>query len=84
MFLQSTFYSGRVNLKDLFFSGHTAIVFLFVFIFTNPKIKWVFTIAGMIVGVLVMFQHAHYSIDVMAAPVFSYFSILIMEKINYQ
>ncbi len=27
--LESTFYSGNVNLKDLFFSGHTASMFMF-------------------------------------------------------
>lgn len=84
IFLQSTFYSGRVNLKDLFFSGHTAILFLFAFDFTNPKLKILFIVGGIVIGTLVMLQHVHFSIDVFAAPVFAYLTIFTREKINFQ
>src|ERR1035437_7945159 len=62
--LQSTFYTGRENLKDLFFSGHVSILFVFAFVLTNKKLKIVFTLAAITVGVLVLIQHVHYSIDV--------------------
>jgi hypothetical protein len=84
IFLQSTFYSGRVNLKDLFFSGHTAILFLFAFDFKNPLLKRLFIAGGIVIGILLMLQHVHFSVDVFAAPVFAYFTILIREKINFQ
>src|ERR1043165_221864 len=45
-FLQSSFYSGRENLKDLFFSGHTATIFLFVFIFGGGKLKWFYAVGA--------------------------------------
>lgn len=84
IFLQSTFYSGRVNLKDLFFSGHTAILFLFAFDFKNRLLKRLFIFAGIVIGILLMLQHVHFSVDVFAAPAFAYFTILIREKINFQ
>ena len=82
--LESTFYTGRENLKDLFFSGHVSILFVFAFVFTNKKLKLLFTLAAIIVGALVLIQHVHYSIDVIAAPVFAYFAFAIQKKINFQ
>jgi hypothetical protein len=82
-FLQSSFYSGRENLKDLFFSGHTATIFLFVFIFENARFRWFYGIGAAVVGMLLVLQHVHYSIDVMAAPVFAWLGVFIQKKIMY-
>ncbi|MGZ4035889.1 MAG: phosphatase PAP2-related protein [Bacteroidia bacterium] len=82
--LENSVYAGRENLKDLFFSGHTATLFVFCFVFRKKALKWVFGIAGGIVGVLVVLQHVHYSIDVIAAPLFAYLSVMIQRKINLQ
>jgi len=82
-FLKLSFYSGRDNLKDLFFSGHTATMFLFAFAFEDKKLKIIFTSGAILVGMLVLLQHVHYSIDVVAAPFVSWTSLKIQEKINY-
>jgi hypothetical protein len=84
IFLHASFYSGRANLKDLFFSGHTAILFLFAYCFTNKKLKTVYIIGGIIVGSLVMLQHVHYSIDVVAAPLFGYAAYVLQRRLNLQ
>lgn len=81
-FLQSSFYSGRENLKDLFFSGHTATIFLFAFAFRKKITKRFFLIGACIVGLLVVIQHVHYSIDVMAAPIFAFIAIRIQKKMH--
>ena len=81
-FLQSTFYSGRENLKDLFFSGHTATIFLFAFAFRKIGIKIMFLFGASLVGILVIVQHVHYSIDVVAAPIFAFLSIKIQMKLK--
>lgn len=81
-FLQSTFYSGRENLKDLFFSGHTATIFLFAFAFRKRGTKWLFFIGAFAVGVLVVLQHVHFSIDVAAAPIFAFLAIRIQKKMR--
>ncbi len=82
--IESLFYSGRRNLKDLFFSGHTATLFVFSYCFTNLKLKWLYLTGGVIVGILLLLQHVHYSIDVMAAPVFTYYAVAFQRKINFQ
>jgi len=87
VFLRSSFYSGRENLRDLFFSGHTATIFLFAFVFNNKRDRVVFAFGGFVIGMLLIIQHVHYSIDVIAAPVFAYASVRILryfKKISRQ
>lgn len=84
VFLNSTFYAGRENLKDLFFSGHTATILLFAFIFSNKILKWLYVFGAVIIAILVTMQHVHYSIDVIVAPVFAYLAVCLQRKINFQ
>jgi hypothetical protein len=67
--------------KDLFFSGHIST--LCVTIFTEPKVRWRWIKIGatFIVAVLLLVQHIHYTIDVLAAPVFTYISFLLVNNI---
>ncbi len=69
--LEATFYSGNVLLKDLFFSGHTAHIFLMALLTDIQWLKRYLLISGTIVALLLLIQHAHYTIDVLAAPIFS-------------
>lgn len=70
-FLELTFYGGQVLLKDLFFSGHTANIILVGLLSENIWTKRIIILIGCIVGVMVVLQHVHYSIDVLAAPIFA-------------
>jgi len=72
LFLKNTFYCQEVLLKDLFFSGHTASVFLLYFLIPQKWVKRVLLIGGLSLGFLLMHQHVHYSIDILAAPFFSW------------
>ena len=58
--------------KDLFFSGHTATLFLLYLISENKILKKIFLICTIAVGLSVLIQHTHYSVDVIAAPFFGY------------
>jgi len=82
-FLQNTFYSGRDNLKDLFFSGHTATIFLFGIYFSDKKLKIIFFLGSIVIGTLVMLQHVHYSIDVFFAPLFAIVAARIQRKLEF-
>jgi PAP2 superfamily C-terminal len=77
------FGSGKILTKDLFFSGHTATLFLLFLIIDRNYLKYVFVICTFLVGVALLVQHVHYTIDVFAAPFFAYSSyrlIIIMHK----
>jgi hypothetical protein len=66
--------TGKLVTKDLFFSGHTSVMFLLFLTANYSRFKW-FLLAGTIfVGTGVALQHVHYSGDVYAAPFFAYAS----------
>jgi len=69
------FGSGEILTKDLFFSGHTATLFLLFMVANKRILKVIFLSFAAIVGISVLLQHVHYSIDVFTAPFFSYTSV---------
>jgi len=72
--LTSMIYGGKDKFitKDLFFSGHTSNMFLMCLCLPKKMDKYLALIATIIVGILVLVQHVHYTIDVLAAFLFTY------------
>jgi hypothetical protein len=67
-------------IHDLFYSGHTATMFLF-FLLADEKIyKRLFLVSTILVATCILWQHVHYSVDVFAAPFFSYLCFLMAKK----
>lgn len=66
------FGTGATLDKDLFFSGHTSTMFMLFLLSYKPKMKWIFLIGTILVGLSVILQHAHYTVDVLAAPFVAY------------
>lgn len=60
---------GNPFLKDLFFSGHTATLALMVCIAQGRPVRLFAALATVAVGALVVVQHVHWTVDVLAAPV---------------
>jgi len=73
------FGSGQTLTKDLFFSGHTATLFILFLVSEKKIIKSVFLISTITVAISVLLQHVHYTIDVFAAPFFAYVSYVIIK-----
>ncbi len=68
----AAFYPGSEPfLKDLFFSGHTATLAVIVGLSRGGMIRWILIAATISVGALVIAQHVHWTIDVLAAPIFA-------------
>ncbi len=67
--LTSLTYGGKdvFMTKDLFFSGHTSNMLMLALCFEKKTDRWLGLGAAVAVGLLVLLQHAHYSIDVLAA-----------------
>lgn len=79
-FVDHLFYQ-KVITKDLFFSGHTSIVFLLAFCCPSRMLQWLLIIGGIAIGGLLLIQHAHYFIDVLVAPLVAYLAYRISRKL---
>ena len=76
------FGSGQVLTRDLYFSGHTATLFL-LFLFMKKRIlKLFFLCSTLVIGISVILQHVHYTVDVLTAPFFSYAAYRIVSILN--
>ena len=82
IFYQFNENTGMYNQHDLFFSGHIANLFIISLLYDNKKIKHFFFIITFVVGVLLVIQRAHYSIDVIFAPLFSLLALYIYNKLK--
>lgn len=58
--------------RDLFFSGHTSTMFLLFLAVPGRATRAFFLAATVGVAFLVLVQHVHYAVDVLAAPPFAY------------
>jgi hypothetical protein len=68
--------------KDLFFSGHIGALAIVMFITINKYVKAYIMVATIIVGILLMWQHVHYSSDVLFAPLASYVAYRFVNYIH--
>jgi hypothetical protein len=67
-FLQIVAYGGNaVFTKDLFFSGHTSTLFIIFLIEDRPIMKLVLLLSTGIVGLMLVWQRVHYSVDIVGA-----------------
>lgn len=76
------FGGGKTLLRDLFFSGHTSMMFLLFLTAKSKILKQIFLACTVLVAASVLIQHVHYTIDVVAAPFFAYTSYRIAYLIN--
>ena len=70
--LTGVFYGQSTITKDLFFSGHTSILFMLVLCLDRKSDKILAGVATFIVACLLIVQHVHYTIDIIAAPFIIY------------
>ena len=79
--IANAFYGARFVTRDLFFSGHTASIFLIALCLKKRTDKALALLASLSIGILLLIQHVHYTIDVIAAPLLTYPIYLTGRKI---
>ena len=65
--LTNYFYAGKYITKDLFFSGHTSTVILIGLCLTERVERMIILVASIVLGAALLFQHVHYTLDIVAA-----------------
>jgi hypothetical protein len=65
------FGEGHQVVNDLFFSGHISLLALFFFMSDNRYIRIFLASATMVIGLMLVAQRVHYTMDVIMAPLFS-------------
>lgn len=82
--LSNIFYGSGAPFitRDLFYSGHTAILVLMALCLKKPTEKKLAMLGAAVVGVLLLVQHVHYTVDVLAAPFFSVMAYLVAGRIT--
>ena len=66
--------TGEVLTRDLFFSGHTATLALLALLAPGRRSRRFFVGCTVLVAVCVLWQHVHYTVDVLVAPFFAFAS----------
>lgn len=79
--ITNMFYGNQLITKDLFYSGHTATIFLIFLCLKNKYDKAYALFSTIAIAILLLVQHAHYTIDVVAAPFFTYLLYILSKKI---
>ena len=79
--ISNYFYGPKFITKDLFFSGHTAAMFLMFLCLKKKADKILAIMATIMIGIAVLIQHVHYTMDVFMAPFITYFLWVAARKI---
>lgn len=66
--LVESFGPGRMLTRDLFFSGHASTLFLLSLSVPSRWIRAALLLATVMLAFLLLQQHAHYTVDVLVAP----------------
>ena len=75
---------NNVNIvtKDLFFSGHISTMCLFIYFSQNKIWKTYLKFVTPILALLILWQHVHYTIDIIAAPFFAFLCCKLVDILN--
>jgi hypothetical protein len=65
---------GQPLTKDLFFSGHTSTMFLLALMAPGRATRRFFLLCTVAVAGCLLWQHVHYTVDVLVAPLFAFAS----------
>jgi hypothetical protein len=79
-FVQYFLYQQSIT-KDLFFSGHTSLLLLLAFSMPSARARYILFAGSILVATMLLIQHAHYTIDILAAPVFTWLVWALAKKL---
>jgi hypothetical protein len=78
--ISNFFYGKNFVTKDLFFSGHTSTVFLIFLCMPGRRDRGLALLATILVGLLLLVQHVHYTLDVVGAFFFAWLAFWMVRR----
>lgn len=78
--LLNTVYNHQAVSTDLFFSGHVSAIALCAFYTNNRTAKYILLAISCVVGTLLIIQHVHYTIDIVAALLVAWLVVFAFKK----
>lgn len=79
--IEGFFFGGKVIVKDLFFSGHTSNLILLGLITPFNKVRFYLFLSAIVVAIMLILQHVHYTIDILVVPLFALLAIAIANTV---
>jgi hypothetical protein len=76
-------YKSAFIKRDLFYSGHVAILYLFYLCADKKPDKYYILFTVISVAILLLIQHVHYTIDVVCAPFFSFGCFWLTKRLKH-
>lgn len=76
-FIGYLIYNQNLITKDLFFSGHVSAMFLLYLTATGRNLRMFLAADALVMAICMLFQHAHYTVDILAAPLFALLSVYL-------
>jgi hypothetical protein len=77
--LNNFVYPNNYVERDLFYSGHAALLLLMMWIMPKGNLRWIYLVITLLVTVLLVLQKVHFSIDILAAPFFSLIALYLTD-----
>lgn len=78
------FGDGSPPTKDLFFSGHTSTLVLLALVMPRRSLRILYLAFAVLVATFVVWQHVHFTVDVLVAPFVAYtcyrIALLVRQK----
>ena len=81
-FIDNLFYVNMHITKDLFFSGHVSTVFILYLSVESSRLRQFLLVGCAFIAVILLFQHVHYTLDIVAAPLFAWAAYRSAEQIH--
>lgn len=79
--ISSKFYPNSTFAKDMFFSGHISTMMVLILIEKNRWFRMAKIAFTLMIGLFLAWQHVHYTIDLVVAPVVTYMVFYTIKKI---
>jgi hypothetical protein len=74
-------YPDKAYAKDLFFSGHVSTMMAMVFVERNRWWYWIKAGGTVLMSLFLVWQHVHYTVDLVVAPIVAYLAYLTTRRI---